>query len=142
MLWEQHAGNMPRRAGINVVEERVITSLERGQPTWCSAKRHRTRAGMTRRIVSWHVLRWNGERAVLDIRSEKLRYNGAPDPVKPAARTAPFTRSSSYHARVQQCQFLTRNSVAVSPAFAQCTKRCTRRKVTVNAQPTNAECRK
>ncbi len=42
----------------------------------------------------------------------------------------------------KNCKFLTRNSVAVSPAFAQCTKRCTRRKVTVNAQPTNAECRK
>ena len=35
--------------------------------------------------------------------------------------------------------FLSRNSVAVDPAFAQCTNRCTRRKVTVNAQPTNRE---
>jgi len=38
---------------------------------------------------------------------------------------------------VNKSWFLTRNSVAVSPAFAQCTKRCTRRKVT-----TSAECRK
>ena len=54
--------------------------------------------------------------------------------------------SSSKHVceipRSAALSFLTRNSVAVSPAFAQCTKRCTRRKVTVNAQPTNAECRK
>ena len=34
-----------------------------------------------------------------------------------------------------QGAFLARNSVAVAPAFAHCTNRCTRRKVIVNAQP-------
>ena len=38
--------------------------------------------------------------------------------------------------------FLARNSVAVDPAFAKCTNRCTRRKVTVNARPTKRENRK
>ena len=31
--------------------------------------------------------------------------------------------------------FLTRNSVAVAHVVAQCTNRCTRRKIIVNAQP-------
>ena len=39
-------------------------------------------------------------------------------------------------------QFFARNSVAVDPAFAYCTNRCTRRKVTVNAHATNRENRK
>ena len=38
--------------------------------------------------------------------------------------------------------FLARNSVAVAPAFAHCTNRCTRRKVTVTAQSTKRENRK
>jgi hypothetical protein len=33
--------------------------------------------------------------------------------------------------------FLSRNSVAVDPAFAQCTSRSTRRNIIVNDQPTN-----
>ena len=37
---------------------------------------------------------------------------------------------------------VTRNSVAVAPAFAHCTNRCTRRKVTVTAQFTKQENRK
>ena len=49
------------------------------------------------------------------------------------------------HTRVEkdrQSGFWARNSVAVAPAFAQCTNRCNCRKVTVNAQPTNREDRK
>ena len=38
--------------------------------------------------------------------------------------------------------FLARNSVAVAPAFAHCTNRCTRRKVIVTAQSTKQENRK
>ena len=38
--------------------------------------------------------------------------------------------------------FLSHNSFAVHPAFALCTNRCTRRKVTVNAHATNRENRK
>ena len=45
-------------------------------------------------------------------------------------------------ARKNQGPFLSRNSVAVVPAFAYCTNRCTRRKVTVNAHATNRENRK
>ena len=41
-----------------------------------------------------------------------------------------------------QGAFLARNSVAVAPAFAHCTNRCTRRKVTVTAQSTKQENRK
>jgi len=36
-----------------------------------------------------------------------------------------------------QVAFLTRNSVAIAPVVANCTKRCTRRKVIVNAHSTN-----
>ena len=41
-----------------------------------------------------------------------------------------------------QGAFLARNSVAVAPAFAHCTNRCTRRKVTVTARSTKQENRK
>ena len=41
-----------------------------------------------------------------------------------------------------QGAFLARNSVAVAPAFAHCTNRCTRRKVIVTAQSTKQENRK
>ena len=37
---------------------------------------------------------------------------------------------------LQQLRFSARNSVAVAPAFAHCTNRCTRRKVIVTAQST------
>ena len=49
----------------------------------------------------------------------------------------PHTESSE-----NQSAFLVRNSVAVVPAFAYYTNRCTRRKVTVNAHATNRENRK
>ena len=49
----------------------------------------------------------------------------------------PHTESSE-----NQIAFLVRNSVAVVPAFAQCTNRSTRRKGIANAQPTNRENRK
>ena len=41
-----------------------------------------------------------------------------------------------------QDAFLARNSVAVAHVVARCTNRCTRRKVNVNAQPTNKKTEK
>ena len=61
--------------------------------------------------------------------------------------------SKVYFSQIIACHFfgrlyknhsasLARNSVAVAPAFAHCTNRCTRRKVTVTARSTKQENRK
>ena len=57
----------------------------------------------------------------------------------PCAAIAAFVVLS---AREKENEFLARNSVAVAPAFAHCTNRCTRRKVTVTARSTKQENRK
>ena len=46
-----------------------------------------------------------------------------------------YPQRGRYDSLSDQVVFLTRNSVAVAHVVAQCTNRCTRRKVIVNAQP-------
>ena len=66
----------------------------------------------------------------------KTQYQAVDDPVLISIRKYIMKRG------IKERGFLARNSVAVAPAFAHCTNRCTRRKVTVTAQSTKQENRK
>ena len=67
---EKHARNLPRRRRVDVIEGRVVPCLKRDKPRRRRAQRSYPSSIAASRIISWHMLRRDRQRPVLDVCGE------------------------------------------------------------------------